>query len=246
MEISSTPDVADYGQTWATVYDERFAGKDPSAEVALLAELAGTGPALELGIGTGRVALPLAGRGVAVYGIDASESMVARLREKPGGAAIPVTIGDFEAIPLDGPFTLVYVVFNTFFGLLSQDAQVRCFQSVAGRLQPGGRFLIEAFVPDLGRFRNHQDVRTVRLDDDIVDLAASMHDLVTQRVDARNIFISGGAVDVRPTSIRYAWPAELDLMARIAGLGLEARWGGWRREPFTPASGFHVSVYQRP
>jgi hypothetical protein len=156
-----------------------------------------------------------------------------------------VALGDFESIPAEGPFALVYVVFNTFFGLLSQEAQVRCFESVAGRLQPGGRFLIEAFVPDLGRFRNHQDVRTVRLDGDIVDLAASVHDPVTQRVDARNIFISGGAVDVRPTSIRYAWPAELDLMARIAGLGLEARWGGWAREPFTAASGFHVSIYQR-
>ena len=234
-----------YGDLIADIYDELYGELDPTAAVDTLAALAGDGPVLELAIGTGRIALPLAERGVEVHGIDVSEAMVERLRAKPGGDRIPVTMGDFADVGVDGPFSLVFVGFNTFFALTSQDEQVRCFANVAERLTPNGVFALEGFVPDLTRFRQHQSVNAITVELDHVMLDVSRHDPVAQRVDAHHVFIRESGVRLQPVQIRYAWPAELDLMARLAGLRLRERWSGWERSPFTADSGRHVSVYER-
>lgn len=237
-------DPATYGERWAEVYDDLHTKLDPSA-VALLADLARGGRALELGIGTGRVGLPLAATGVAVEGIDASESMVAKLREKPGGADIPVTLGDFADVGRPGPFDLIFVVFNTFYVLLEQASQVRCFGNVAKRLKPDGAFVIEAFVPDLTRFQRNQSISVAWLRDDHVSLDLSRHDPVAQQVTSQVVYLSDGSIDMRPIKLRYAWPSELDLMAQLAGMRLHARWSDWNRTPFDASSTNHVSVYVR-
>jgi SAM-dependent methyltransferase len=235
-----------YGDRIAEVYDALAATlPDPADCVDRLAELAGPGPALELGIGTGRVALPLAARGVEVHGIDASAAMVERLRAKPGGDAVTVTLGDFTEVPVAGSYPLVYVVFNTFYALLTQDDQVRCFAAVADRLAPGGAFVLELFVPDPTLHPGGQSVRTRHLALDQVRMDLCLHDPVAQRVDFQNLLLGADGIRLLPGALRYAWPAELDLMARLAGLRLRERWAGWRREPFTSASGSHVSVYER-
>jgi SAM-dependent methyltransferase len=238
-----------YGERWAGIYDELaegLRGPPTQAQLDVLVSLADCGRVLELGIGTGRVALPLAAQRVDVHGVDASPSMVARLREKPGGAKIPVTIGDMaEALP-DGPFRLVYVVFNTIFALLSQERQVACFRSVAGVLEPGGAFLLECFVPDPRRFVDGQCVRAIDVGADHMRIEVSRHDPVMQLVQSSTVLFSSAGRTVLPVQIRYAWPAELDLMAALAGLRLRDRWGGWEREPFTASSTSHVSVYERP
>jgi len=238
---------ATYGDHIADVYDERYSQRDPESEVARIAELAGDGPVLELGIGTGRVAVPLAAQGFEVHGIDASEAMVAQMRARAGGESIPVAIGDMREVsaPGDG-YSLAFVVFNTFFCLLDQDSQVDCFANVAGRLAPGGRFLIEAFVPDLGRFDRGQRTSAVAVTVDSVDLDVVMHDPVTQRLDGQHVLVRESGIRLLPVTLRYAFPGELDLMARLAGLVLESREGGWRKEPFTAASGVHVSVWSKP
>ena len=240
-------DAATYGDRVADVYDEWVETRDLDTDraVEFLAGLAGEGPALELAVGTGRVALPLAARGVTVQGIDASERMVARLRDKPGGDAIPVTIGDFADVAVDGRFPLVFVVFNTFFALVSQDDQVRCFANVAHRLTDDGVFVLEAFFPDVGRFADDQLVTVRDVELDHVRLDVSRHDPVGQRIDAHQVDLRPDGIRLQPISLRYAWPGELDLMARLAGLRLRERWGGWRRQPFTAASPLHVSVYER-
>ncbi|HEY7438509.1 MAG TPA: class I SAM-dependent methyltransferase [Acidimicrobiia bacterium] len=235
-----------YGEAWADVYDDEHAFMDPAGPVALLAELAGGGAVLELGIGTGRVALPLSARGVDIRGVDASEAMVGRLRTKQGGDGIAVEIADM-AVPGGGPYRLVFVVFNTFFALLTQDRQIECFRNVASVLEPGGRFLLECFVPDLARFRDgNQTVRAERVDDSRLRLHVSVHDPVGQVVCTQVLLFRAGEMTMRPVALRYCWPAEIDLMARLAGLELVERWGGWNREPFTSRSMQHVSVYQRP
>jgi SAM-dependent methyltransferase len=237
---------ATYGDAIADVYDQGLdLPSDTEEAVAFLAAKARGGRVLELGIGTGRIALPLAARGLEVHGIDASERMVERLRAKPGGADIPVTIADFAEVGVPGSFALVLVVFNTFFALLSQEDQVRCFAGVAARLAPGGAFVIEAFVPDPGRFDNGQRVETRRVGVDEVFLEASMHDPVQQRVRAQHVILDQRGARFYPVRLRYAWPAELDLMARLAGLALTERYSGWRGEPFTATSARHVSVYRR-
>ncbi|HYY41729.1 MAG TPA: class I SAM-dependent methyltransferase [Pyrinomonadaceae bacterium] len=233
-----------YGESVADVYDDWYADYDEHI-IPLLVELAAGRRALELGIGTGRIALPLAQAGVEVHGIDASPAMVERLRAKPGGANIPVSFGDFAEVNVAGEFGLVYVVFNTFFALLSQEAQVRCFQQVAAHLAPGGCFLIEAFVPDVTRFAGGQIVNALKVTTERVELEASRHDAVAQRTTSQRVVLTDGGLKLYPVQVRYAWPAELDLMARLAGLGLRARWAGWQREPFTAQSGRHVSVYER-
>ncbi|MDQ3805853.1 MAG: class I SAM-dependent methyltransferase, partial [Acidobacteriota bacterium] len=199
---------------------------------------------LELGVGTGRVALPLRERGVEVHGIDASPAMVERLRAKPGGDRIAVTLGDFAEVGVGGEFALVYVVFNTFFALLSQEAQVRCFRNVARRLSPAGVFLVEAFVPDVARYSGGQVNRATEVTLDRVVYDVAQHDPVRQYVIGQSVVIADGRVRLYPVQLRYAWPSELDLMARLAGLRLRERRGGWQREPFT-GSGKHVSVYER-
>lgn len=232
-----------YGQRIAGVYDALYETVDEGAP-QLLAGLAGAGRALELGIGTGRVALPLQERGVAVQGIDVSEAMVARLRDKPGGDKIPVTIGSFADVPAEGPFSLVYVLFNTFFALLTQEEQVGCFASVARRLGPEGKFLIEAFVPDLQRFDRGQTVRATSVDVDAVHLEATKWDPLTQQVTSQHVVLSEGGMRLYPVTLRFAWPSELDLMARLAGLELAQRWENWQRAPFTSKSQKHISVYR--
>ena len=238
-----------YGDRMAEVYDDIHQQLstpevvDPMVDV--LAELAGVGRALELGIGTGRIALPLAERGVEVHGLDASEAMVAQMRDKPGGAAIPVTFGDFEQVGVEGRYSLVYVVFNTLFALPSQEAQVNCFQSIARHLSEGGVFLMEAFVPDMTRFDRGQRVSTGLVETDRVSLDLDRHDPTTQTVASSHIYITPEGMRMYPVNIRYAWPSELDLMARLAGMKLRRRWSDWRRAPFTAASTSHVSVYER-
>ena len=236
-----------YGEAWAAIYDEDHALMvPPDAQLAVLAELAGGGRALELGIGTGRVALPLVARGVEVSGLDASRSMVERLRAKPGGQEVPVTIGNMADLPVEGSYQLVYVVFNTLFALMTQQAQVACFRRVAQVLEPSGAFVVECFVPDLGRFDRGQTLRTVSVDEEKVRLDATRHDAAAQRVDTAIISISSRTTSVRPVRLRYAWPAELDLMAELAGLQLRSRWGGWNRGAFSSSSGMHVSSYGLP
>lgn len=231
-----------YGEKIADVYDTLYADFDP-AMIDLLAGLAEGGPALELGIGTGRVALPLLERGVAVEGIDASPAMTAKLHARPRGAEIPVHTGSFAEFSLERRFKLIYVVFNTFYGLLTQEEQVHCFQSAAQHLAPGGLFLLEVFVPDRGRFINHQTMRVVSLEQGEVRFDLSQHDPVAQQVTSQHVFLSPEGTRLYPVKLRYAWPAELDLMARLAGLSLHARWEGWEREPFTKDSTRHVSSY---
>jgi SAM-dependent methyltransferase len=234
-----------YGDQIAGIYDDLYAEVEP-AMIDTLADLAGAGPALELGIGTGRVALPLVARGVEVYGVDASPRMVERMRAKPGGERIPVTFGDFEQVAVDGSFSLVYVAFNTFFALLSQEAQVNCFANVARVLRPGGRFAMEVFVPDVTRFTLGQNTLTNKVATDRVEMSVTRHDPVEQVSTSQQIFISEAGIKLYPVKVRYAWPAELDLMARLAGLELKSRWAGWDRSAFTAQSGKHVSVYGRP
>lgn len=234
-----------YGDRIADVYDDFHPNLDTDGAVEALAALAGEGAVLELAIGTGRLALPLAGRGLEVHGIDASERMVAKLREKPGGDAIPVTMGDFADVAVEGTYSLVFVAFNTLFALPTQSDQVRCFANVAQRLSPDGVFAIEVFVPDLGRFDHDQRVHVRHLDTGQVIVDASVHDPLGQRIDSSHVVITEQGTRIYPVTIRYAFPAELDLMARLAGLELKERWAGWRREAFTASSARHVSVYGR-
>jgi SAM-dependent methyltransferase len=234
-----------YGERSAEAYDD-WHGEFDEAAVGMLAGLAGGGRALELGVGTGRVAIPLAAAGVEVQGIDASPSMVERMRAKPGGESISVTIGDFADVDAEGEFSLVFVVFNTFFMLLTQEEQLRCFRNAAARLAPGGVFLVEAFVPDVTRYEGGQAVKTTLVEDEQVILEVAKHDAARQHVTSQRVIFGGaGGVRLYPIQVRYAWPAELDLMARLAGLTLRERWGGWRREPFDSQSVKHVSVYGR-
>jgi SAM-dependent methyltransferase len=238
-----------FGELFSDVYDTwygtKLAEETTQASVQVLADLAAGGTVLELAIGTGRVALTLAAQGLSVHGIDASEAMVAKLREKPGGDRIPVVIGDFGEVSVDGAFDLIYVIFNTLFNLTSQDDQVRCFQNVAHHLTAGGLFVVEAFVPDISGFVDNQAVRTVHLTTDSAYLEASVHDPVRQTVQYQYIEITQEGARLYPVPMRYAWPSELDLMARLAGLELRERWGGWDCSPFTASSSGHVSVYGR-
>lgn len=234
-----------FGEDTAAIYDAEPRGDEP-ATVALLEELARGGPALELAIGTGRIALPLAARGVRVDGVDLSPAMVARLRAKPGGEDLSITIGDFAEVPVAGTYRLIFVVYNTLFNLLTQQDQVRCFENVATHLTDDGLFVVEAFVPSyLNRLRDDQYVDAERIDVDRVRLDVGRHDPVSQRLDESHVLLSPEGVRVFPIVARYAWPSELDLMAHIAGLRLMDRWAGWRREPFTSTSRNHVSVYSR-
>ena len=234
-----------FGERVAARYDDDPEMFDPAVvgpTVDFLAGLAGDGPALELGIGTGRIALPLARRGVRVHGIDLSTAMVARLKAKPGGEGIAVTIGDFATTVVEGSFSLAYVVYNTIMNLTTQDEQVACFQNVAAHLEPGGCFVIEVGVPGLQRLPPGEifqpfTVTATRLSVDEYDIAA-------QGLISHHYSFADGSYTLNSVPFRYVWPSELDLMARIAGLTLRERWGGWRREPFRADSRAHVSVYR--
>jgi len=219
---------------------------DEVVAVAFLEQLAGRGPALELAIGAGRIALPLAARGIRVDGIDISPAMLAQLRTKPGGKEISMAVGDFADVPVEGNYSLIFVVWNSLFNLLTQEDQVRCFQNVAGHLTNEGSFVVEAFVPTfLCRLRNDQHVDAEAILVDEVRLDVLRHDMSTQMIEESHVSLSAAGVRLNPVVQRYAWPAELDLMARVAGLRLKQRWGGWNREPFNSTSSTHISVYGR-
>jgi hypothetical protein len=231
----------------AEVYDELAQRGDEDATVAFLAALAGGGPALELAIGTGRIALPLAATGVRVDGIDFSPPMIAKLRAKPGGDAIDVTEGDFAEVGVAGPYRLIYVVFNSFFNLLTQDEQIRCFENVAAHLSDDGSFVIEGgcTLSFLDHLRAGQYVEAEGIAVDAVRFDLLRFDPLTQLLYENHVRVSQDGVTFNPVVQRYAWPGELDLMARIAGLRLRERWGGWNRQAFTANSDNVVSVYQR-
>jgi hypothetical protein len=233
-----------FGERVAARYDNlSWSMFDPAllaATADFLAELAGDGAALEFAIGTGRVAVPLAEKGVKVAGMDSSEPMLRRLREK--GTAIEAVEGDMATTRVPGDFTLVYLVFNTIFNLTTQDGQVQCFQNAADHLSAGGRFVIEARVPELQRLPLGQTVLPWRADPR--GMSYYVYDTVIQRLSGQHYhFHDDGTVEASPTEMRYAWPAELDLMARLAGMRLQARYAGWKKEPFTHLSPSHVSVY---
>jgi SAM-dependent methyltransferase len=236
-----------FGERVAATYDGSSGVFGPgavAATAAVLAELAGGGRALELGIGTGRIALPLARLGVEVHGIDLSRAMVARLRAKPGGDAIGVTIGDFATTTVEGGFSLAYLVFNTIMNLTSQEAQVACFGNVARHLDPGGCFVIECRVPELRRLPPGQDVLPWHLSEE--RWVSYSYDVATQVMTGHYAEFADGRGEYRTMPFRYVWPAELDLMAQLAGMRLRDRWEGWDRQPFTGESTQHVSVWEKP
>ena len=236
--------IMSFGEDVAKTYDDEQRG-DEDAAVAFLEKLARGGPALELAVGTGRIALPLTARGIRVDGVDISPAMVERLRAKAGGDRMSVTIGDFADVPVPGTYGLIYVVFNTLFNLLTQEEQVRCFENVAAHLTDDGSFVIEAGSPaPLYRLRDDQYVDAESIEVEAVRLDVLRHDPAKQMLDESHVSISGTGVRLNPVVQRYAWPAELDLMARIARLRLKERWDGWNREPFT-GKGNVVSVYGR-
>lgn len=235
-----------YGDRIADDYDSLYETMfDVGGAVDFLAAAAGRGPVLELGIGTGRIAIPLARRGVQVRGVDSSDAMVAKLRSKADDLEIPVAMGDFASVELGGPYSVIFVVFNTFFGLVTQEDQIATFQRVADALTDDGVFVLEVFVPDTTRWNQHQRVAVDQVSIDEVRLEVGRHDPVGQRVDSQLITISPGGIRLSPVSLRYVWPSELDLMARMAGLRLRERWSSWKREPFTSDSHGHVSVYEK-
>jgi SAM-dependent methyltransferase len=238
-----------YGDAAAETYDafnEKLRRLNTDEAVAALAEVADGGPALELGIGTGRVALPLREKGVEVHGIDASEAMVERLRAKPGGDEIPVSIGDFAEVPVEGRFKLIFVVFNTFFLLGTQEDQVRCFRNVAEHLADDGVFLIEAWVPNPSRYeRGRQRVGIWNVDADSVDVEVTNYSLVDQTLTSQHVHIDREGIRLNPTYGREVWPGEFNLMAELAGLRLRERWENWKREPFNDRSESHISLYER-
>ncbi|MGZ8615397.1 MAG: class I SAM-dependent DNA methyltransferase [Acidimicrobiia bacterium] len=237
-------------------FDERVAAKydESSAEmfdaaavdmaVDLLAELAGSGRALELGIGTGRIALPLAARGVPVHGIELSKAMVAKLHEKPGAEEIDVTIGDFATTSVDASFSVAYLVFNTIMNLTTQEAQVACFRNVAAQLEPGGCFVVEVMIPELRRLPPGDTHRVFHGSED--SWGIDEYDVATQGLTSHHLDIVDGRLERLSVPFRYVWPSELDLMAQLAGMTLRERWGGWRREPFTSESSQHVSMWEKP
>ena len=236
-----------FGERAASVYDELDGMSAPEVVgpvVEMLAGFAGDGAALEFAIGTGRIALPLAERGVRVAGIDNSEAMLARLRAKPGAAAVETTLGDMASTRVEGEFSVVYLVFNTISNLVTQGAQVACFENAAAHLRSGGRFVIENNVPALQRLPLGQTVIPFRADPE--GFSYDVYDVVTQQFSSQHFYLVDGKVEAFPVEFRYAWPAELDLMARLAGMTLQDRWAGWQREPFTAVSPGHVSVYAKP
>ena len=237
-------------------FDERVAARydESSAEmfdpavvdpvIDLLVELAGDGRALELGIGTGRIALPLAAQGVPVHGIELSQAMAARLRAKPGSEDVGVTIGDFSTTTVEGTFSLAYLVFNTISNLTTQAAQVACFRNVAAHLEPGGCFVIEVGVPGLQRLPPGETIRAFHVSDTRWGL--DEYDVARQGLTSHHFEIVDGRVERLSVPFRYAWPSEFDLMAELAGLRLRERWSGWKREPFTSDSRKHVSIWEKP
>ncbi len=248
LSILGVDDDGYFDEGVASRYDEstgeEFQPEVIAATVDFLAQRAGGGGALELGIGTGRIAVPLAERGVPVHGIDVSAAMAARLRAKPGGQRIGVTIGDFATTRVDGSFSLAYLVFNTIMNLTTQAAQVACFANAAAHLQPGGCFVIEVGVPDLQRLPPGESFHVFHASES--HWGIDEYDVANQGLISHHIQPVDGRLERMSIPFRFVWPAELDLMAQLAGMRLRERWGGWREEPFTSESRKHVSVWEKP
>jgi len=242
------PDDGYFDEPVAARYDEGVADMfDPAVvdpAVDLLVQLAGGGRTLELGIGTGRIALPLAHRGVPVHGIEMSKAMVARLRMKPGAEEIGVTIGDFATTTVDGQFAVAYLLFNTIGNLTTQAAQVACFRNVAEHLEPGGCFVVEVVVPELQRLPPGETLRPLYVSETRWGL--DEYDVAKQGLTSHHFEIVDGKLQRLSIPFRYVWPSELDLMAQLAGMRLRERWSGWQREPFTSDSVKHVSIWEKP
>lgn len=233
-----------YGDRIADIYDDLYEEAfDKAGAVAFLKEKAGGGRALELAIGTGRLAIPLKNSGVDISGIEISQAMIAKLREKRGGKDILVTTGDFAQVEVAGKFKLVFVAFNTLFALTEQDDQLNCFRNVAVHLEDDGVFVVEAFIPDLHRFRMNQNTQVIEVGTDRVMLDVSRHDPAQQQIKSQHIFLTEKGVRLYPVSLRYVWPSEMDLMAKVAGMELRERYESWQRDHFTSRSGGHISVY---
>ena len=228
-----------YDAKWAYLAEPEVV--DPA--VSFLAELAGAGAALELGIGTGRLALPLSRRGVAVHGIELSPAMVAQLQAKPGADTIGVTIGDFATARVGGTFTLAYLVRNTIANLTTQDQQIACFGNVAAHLEPGGCFVIEVYIPELQRLPPGETIRAFTVTP--THLGFEEYEVATQIAYSHHYWMVDGQLETFSAPFRYVWPSELDLMARLAGMALRERWSSWDREPFTSDSRSHVSVWEK-
>jgi SAM-dependent methyltransferase len=243
MVMAGFDDPAFFGDRWASAYQDLTRGPDPAPAVAFLAGLASPGTrVLELAIGGGRVALPLARQGLQVEGVEASQAVVQRLRAAPGGESLPVAVADMADVPVPGPFGLVYVVWNSLFNLPSQARQVDCFRNVARVLAPGGAFVLECFVPDLARF--DRGVETTEVTEDSATISVTRHDPVAQRITRQHVTLDAQGIRLLPVALRYCWPSELDLMAQLAGLRLRERHGDWSRTPFDAGSRGHISVYE--
>ena len=231
----------------AATYDDDTSIFDPNVvdpAVDFIAHVVDRGRALEFGVGTGRIALPLAQRGIAVHGIELSRAMIARLRAKPGGVDIGITIGDFATAHAEEQFSVVYLVFNTINNLTTQAAQVACFRNAAAHLAPGGCFIIEVGIPALQRLPVGETILAFHLSK--THWGIDEYDVVTQGLTSHHIKIVEGQAERFSVPFRYVWPSELDLMAQMAGMTLKERWGGWRRQPFTNLSASHVSVWEKP
>ncbi|ADU08469.1 Methyltransferase type 11 [Micromonospora sp. L5] len=233
-----------FGRLWAATYDGP-GNPDPAPAVDFLAPLAEGGPVLELAVGTGRVALPLAARGLAVEGVEASPEMVAHLRAKPGGADMPVTIGDMSDVPVAGPYRLVFLVFNTLFNLVSEEHQAACFRNVARVLAPGGAFVIETFVPDPADFDRDEQVQVREVTEDSATIRLHRYDRAAQTFVRQTVTFDASGVHLKPFAMRYAWPEQIDELAERAGLRLTERYADWDRTPFEADSRAHISVYRR-
>lgn len=238
-------DAAEYGRHIAAEYDAVYDGvQDTRGAVEVLTDLAAGGPVLELGAGTGRLVIPMARAGLSVHAVDGSEAMLDQLRAKPGGDAVATTVGDFSTVRVPGAFSLVALVTNTVYALPDQEAQVRCFANAAAHLRPGGRFVVEAWIPKFGP-EPGPTLTPRRLAPGHFGLVMAENDPVNQLLSTTQVVLGGSAgVRVFPVVHRYAHPAELDLMARLAGLELEHRWSDWRRTAVTATSTDHVSVYR--
>lgn len=239
-----------YGDRIADIYDDLYdEAFDRAGAVSFLTERArgangrGDGKVLELAIGTGRIAVPLSQQGVDVSGIDISEEMVRRLRDKPGGNDIDVTMGDLVDVGVPGKFDLIYLVFNTIYAVTTQEGQLQLFRNVADHLTDEGVFVVEAFVPDVTRFTRHQSTEVVGVDVNRVQLSFSRHDPATQNIRSQHVFLGEDGIKTVPVALRYVWPAEMDLMAKLAGMGLRERYESWQRDHFTSESKSHVSVF---
>ena len=233
-----------FGRLWAATYDGP-GNPDPAPAVDFLAPLAEGGPVLELAIGTGRVALPLAERGLTVEGVEASPEMVAHLRAKPGGADMPVTVGDMADVPVAGPYRLVFLVFNTLFNLVSEERQAACFRNVARVLAPGGAFVIETFVPDPADFDRDEQVQVREVTEDSATIRLHRYDRAAQTFVRQTVTFDAAGVHLKPFAMRYAWPEQIDELAERAGLRLTERYADWDRSPFDADSRSHISVYRR-